>query len=61
MNISVSPHEFLPVRLWDRWLRNGRCRACLCGRDVHPTGGPARALRDRSPATLRSPTYRSPL
>lgn len=60
MAISVSSHEFQALRFWDRWWQNGRCRVCFCGRDVHPTGGPARSIRDRSPAMLRFPAYRSP-
>lgn len=49
--VSVSPHEFQPIRPWDR-RDGGRCRACMLRRDNHPAQfwPPARAIGDKSPA-----------
>ncbi len=33
---SVSPHLFEPLRWWDRFVRNGRCRMCYFPRSGHP-------------------------
>jgi hypothetical protein len=37
MPITTSPHEWKPLRWWDRLLRGeGRCRFCIAPRIAHP-------------------------
>jgi hypothetical protein len=51
---ETAPHEFAPIRFWDRWHDNGRCRACFYPRWVHPTNfwNEARPMMDFSKARL---------
>jgi len=37
MPVDVEPHKFDPLRWWDRFSREGRCRACYIPRWTHPT------------------------
>lgn len=36
MRNDVSPHQFTPLRWFDRFLKHGRCSACLIPRAYHP-------------------------
>jgi len=60
--VSIAPHEFEPLRFYDRWRMNGRCRACMCPNWVHPTSfwADARAIGDTSKARLPGDDVPSP-
>jgi hypothetical protein len=49
---TTSPHQFKPLRWWDRLRQNGHCFHCLLPQSVHPVNywAPARALGDKSKA-----------
>jgi hypothetical protein len=51
---QVEPHDFEPLRFWDRWHDDGRCRQCRRPKWVHPTGfwAEARPMMDFSKARL---------
>lgn len=36
MAISVGPHEFKALKIWDGWTRNGRCLHCFLPKFAHP-------------------------
>ena len=36
LEVSVGPHEFDPIRWWDRFHQNGRCRGCYFPKHGHP-------------------------
>lgn len=50
MPISVGPHEFKPIRVWDLWSKNGRCQLCFMPKSEHPIlyWLPARPFHDYS-------------
>jgi len=54
MPISVGPHKFKPIRIWDRMHKWGRCQACFLPKFAHPVHYwvRARPLFDRSEADL---------
>jgi hypothetical protein len=53
-NTQTGPHSFRPLRWWDAFRGNGRCRHCLIPRSAHPVHGwiRARALGDKRKAEL---------
>jgi hypothetical protein len=36
MSTTTSPHEFRPLRFYDRFHKNGRCWCCIMPRAAHP-------------------------
>jgi len=54
MPISVGPHEFKPIRVWDLWSKNGRCLHCFMAKSEHPITYwvRARPLYDKSEPDL---------
>jgi hypothetical protein len=36
-SVTVSSHEFDPIRFWDKLYEGGRCRACFAPKYAHPT------------------------
>lgn len=55
--ISTGPHEFKPIRFWDRWKKQGRCRTCYLPKFVHPIKDwtIARPLRDKQKSVNPGP------
>lgn len=33
--VVVTPHDYLPLRIWDRWMQDGRCGHCYFPRHAH--------------------------
>ena len=52
----VEPHDFEPLRWWDRLFGTGRCKHCMASASIHwdivtwHRWAKARAFGDRSPA-----------
>lgn len=57
--VLSGPHEFKPVRFWDRWRYAGRCRHCMATKGRHPMKGwvEARAYGVRKPPVIDVPEY----